>query len=625
MDRPKQRRILVIDDNESIHADFRKILVSAEGSEELASARAAFFDEAQAESSSGATYTVDSAYQGREGLDCVRAAIERGEPYSLAFVDMRMPPGWDGVQTIRELWKVDPDLQVVICTAFSDYTWNQMLDSLGRTDKLLILKKPFEPIEAQQVAGALTQKRDLMSMARLRTEDLEQLVQQRTLELYEAGERLNAQVLEARDYASALERTNEALKEANLAAEAATRAKSEFLANMSHEIRTPMTAILGYAELLRDPQLGSRERLEHLETIRRNGAHLLDVINDILDLSKIEAGRMTLERVACSPCALLTEVASTMRVRAKQKQLVFEVVYKGPIPEHIQSDPTRLRQILLNLAGNAVKFTRQGGVRIEVQLVRAAQADPLLEIAVVDTGIGMSPEQQAHLFHAFTQGDSSTTRRFGGTGLGLVISRRLALMLGGDIVVRSEAGQGSTFLLTLQTGSLAGVNLLINPSEAIRIAAGDPQRPAADPAPLHGRILLAEDGRDNQLLISFYLRKAGAEVVLADNGKVACELALRSRREGQPFDLVLMDMQMPVLDGYEAASELRGAGWEGPIVALTAHAMAGDRDKCIASGCNDYATKPVDREVLIELCRRLIGEPKPALPKRLVGEPDFLA
>ena len=390
--------------------------------------------------------------------------------------------------------------------------------------------------------------------------------------------------------------------EARRAAQEASRLKSEFLAHTSHEIRTPMTALVGYTELLGDPDLSPAERAEGLATIRRNGEHLMTIVNDILDLSKIESGRMTIERMACSPFALVAEVAAVLRPRAAHDGLDVEVGYRSPLPETIETDPTRLRQILLNLVGNAIKFTPRGSVRLEVGPVE----DTRLCFEVIDTGIGLDAEQQARLFTAFSQADASTTRRFGGTGLGLAISKRLAGMLGGDLRVRSVPGEGSTFTLTIDVGSLAGVRLLDRPPDVP--AAAERREPSAHaPQALRGRILLAEDGLDARRLLARHLRAAGAEVETAENGLVACELALRAAEAGAPYDLILMDMQMPELDGYAAAARLRAAGYRGPIVALTAHAMEDERARCLGAGCDGFAAKPILRRTLIEVARAYLA------------------
>ncbi len=427
--------------------------------------------------------------------------------------------------------------------------------------------------------------------------------------------------------ASRLDR--ERLRSALEQARAATQAKSEFLANMSHEIRTPMTAILGYTDLLLedgDPLRAPESRLEYINTIRRNGEHLLSIINDILDIAKIEAGKMTVESVAASPIQIVEDVVSLMGVRARGKNIALEVVYETSVPETIRSDPTRLKQVLLNLIGNAIKFTELGGVTVRVGLDGTHPAGPRLRFDVEDTGLGMTSEQVSRLFAAFEQADASTTRRFGGTGLGLRISKRLAEMLGGDITVTSEPGKGSVFTAVVATGPLDGVKLIDREKASLSVQEAPAPRPAA--APLRGaRILLAEDGPDNQRLISFHLRKAGAEVRVAENGRVAVEaLTADGTLEGPlahpaPFDLLLTDMQMPELDGYGATRLLRSKGCTMPIVALTAHAMAGDAEKCLQAGCDAYASKPIDRAKLIETCRSAIWDRVPNPAARPDGAP----
>ena len=396
----------------------------------------------------------------------------------------------------------------------------------------------------------------------------------------------------------------------------ANRAKTEFVANMSHEIRTPMTAIMGYADLLLDPDTSASERSTHIQTIRRNGEHLLSILNDILDLSKIEAGRMTIEDAPCSPAVILKEVASLMRVRAKEKGLFLEVLYQTPIPETIRTDPTRLRQIVVNLVSNAVKFTDKGGVRIVARCEGVGTASPVLVLEVVDTGIGMSAAQVAKVFEPFVQADSSATRRFGGTGLGLAICRRLSLVMGGDLVVESQPGRGSVFRFSVTTGSLSEVPMVSRVEEGIPSAPRGSVRNDVLLPEASCSVLLAEDGPDNQRLITTYLEKAGAHVSVAENGRIAVDRAMTASRAGKPFDVILMDMQMPVMDGYEATSLLRAQGYSGPVIALTAHAMTGDRERCLAAGCTEYLTKPIRREKLTSAVAEYARKAAPA-PKGL--------
>jgi signal transduction histidine kinase/AmiR/NasT family two-component response regulator len=395
--------------------------------------------------------------------------------------------------------------------------------------------------------------------------------------------------------------TMQGFYDTNRAARAATQAKTEFLANMSHEIRTPITAILGYTDLLLEPNLSDAERQDYLRTVRRNGRMLSDLIDNILDITKIEAGKLEVDRIRCSPWQMLADVAALMQVRADAKNLALVIDCRGPLPQTVCTDPLRLRQILVNLVGNAVKFTAAGEVRLVASLRNEAGREPALQFEVIDSGIGMTPEQLAAIFRPFVQADSSTSRRFGGTGLGLTISKRLAAALGGDIAVSSTPGKGSTFRLQVATGPLEGIPLSEFPSG---VAAET--LPRARPT-LHCRILLAEDGPDNQRLLSLVLQRAGAEVAVAESGQQAVEMALAhfpnwGRRHDDvllPYDLILMDIQMPGMDGYQATARLRQEGYSGPIIALSAHATTVAAERCIEAGCDDYLAKPIDRDALL--------------------------
>ena len=393
-----------------------------------------------------------------------------------------------------------------------------------------------------------------------------------------------------------------ALQDELNAAQHAILQKNDMLATLSHEVRTPMTAILGYVDLLQDcddEAEAAELRDEAIDTIRKSVQHLLQVINNTLDMSKLESGKLCVERIAMNPWAIVEDVVTLMMSPAQTKGLTVQACRSGRIPTQIASDPTRLRQILINLVSNAIKFTDSGKITIRVTSSEDAIRGRLIQFTVSDTGQGMSPEELATVaqFHAFQQANDSTTRKFGGSGLGLHISNAFANLLGGGIEVESQPGAGSTFKVT------------IGAYEAV-----DPVTPAADGTvhdsmlPLSGaRLLIAEDALDHQRLLKVILERAGAEVVIADNGVVALDVYRESIEQAKPFDAVLMDVEMPELDGHEATKQFRALGYRGPVIALTAHDSPADREHCYQAGCSDYAMKPINRKNLVSLVTRHVG------------------
>ncbi len=398
-------------------------------------------------------------------------------------------------------------------------------------------------------------------------------------------------------------RMEQALRKSEQQALQANLAKSEFLANMSHEIRTPMAAILGYADVLLG-HLKDPDNRNCVIIMKRNGEHLLNLINDILDLSRIEAGKLDVSTEAVKLPQLIGDIQSLMRVRAEEKNLDFEVEFNSAVPETIQTDPTRLRQVLINLIGNAIKFTDSGSVRLCVRLIHTTDL-ATIEFAVRDTGIGMSPEQQLRLFKPFSQGDSSVTRAYGGSGLGLAISNRLVQMLDGSLDVDSTLGVGSTFYVRLPLGSVSGIQLVV--PEMITLAVEGVSQTRKE-RHLTCRVLVVDDRRDVRHISQHFLENAGARVSTAEDGLQGINIALSARDNNEPFDVIVMDMQMPNVDGLQATAQLRSAGIEAPIIALTADAMKGDRERFINGGCDDYLSKPIDHVALVDLVGRYSQE-----------------
>jgi len=392
-------------------------------------------------------------------------------------------------------------------------------------------------------------------------------------------------------------RTIEAAIEARRRAEEADETKSRFLANMSHEIRTPLTAILGFSEILAGHDIPDTQRLNILDIIRRNGHLLLNIINDILDLSKVEAGKLDIELTNMALLRIVSDTKALLGLRAAEKGVKLTITSDSQIPSVIRTDPLRLRQILLNVIGNAIKFTEKGSVDVSIGLIPGANGTTKLAFTVKDTGIGIQKDQVERIFAPFSQADPSTTRKFGGTGLGLSLSKNLAKLLGGDVILQESTSHGSVFLVTIEPGTVEANSAHswdLTPESFINTSPG-----INAPNFENLSILLVEDSLDNQIIVSYFLQDTGASVVTANNGREGLAKALAGK-----FDVVLMDLQMPEMDGYVAVKELRRQGYTRPIVALSAYSMDEDRRRCLDVGFNSHLSKPIDRDLLLQTISR---------------------
>ncbi len=490
-----------------------------------------------------------------------------------------------GVTTVREGTFLCSPIEISGKTVAYLYLTNQRFSGLFDDDEVRIADY------LTSAAGAALEKADSFQKLQDLNQTLEARILERTMTVVQRSQELEKT-------ASQLQMTKEKLETAKEAAETANATKSEFLARMSHEIRTPITGILGFTELLlRGVVNNEQSRTSHLQTIHSNGTHLLNLLNDILDISKIEADKIVPECVPCSPTHLIGEVVTSLQAKAIQKNIGLQIQMDAPMPSAILSDPTRFRQIVSNLVSNAIKFTDEGGVTVQLDTQGPPASPTHLIVSVNDTGTGMTPSQLQKIFDPFTQADTSTTRKYGGTGLGLSISKRLADALGGSLTVWSELQVGTNFSFVLPLSVPNDVEML-SPGDAMIRAEGGQVKEFSRVVLPATRVLVVDDGETNRNLITLLLEDSGGVVFTATNGEDAIRQLISDQLD---VDLVLMDMQMPVMDGYTATSQLRAVGFSKPIIAITANAMQGDEVRCREAGCSGYLTKPIDLNALLHV------------------------
>lgn len=570
-----RQRILLVDDNESIHEDIESVLsINKNNSDmELRQLEDDLFGAssvAEPKVLAETIYDIDHAYQGEEAIRMVNRAKAEGDPYSLVFMDVRLPPGMNGIETIQKIWEDHPYTEIVICTAYSDYSWDQIVRNLGHTDTLLFMKKPFDITALKQTALTLTTKWNLRQETIAHTDKLENEVQDRTQEL------------------QLLVEEHKRMKDK---AERATATKSAFLATMSHEIRTPMNGVMGMNSLLLETELDPKQR-KLSEMVKKSADSLLRVVNDILDFSKIEAGKMDIEIVPFKVEEVVSDVIQNISFNAKKKALKIEYILDEELPDSLLGDPTRLKQLLLNFGSNAVKFTEKGSVTIRVGLSDKRGDQYTVKFSVEDTGLGIPEDKLGGIFDPFKQADASTTRKFGGTGLGLAICRQLAELMQGSVGVESELGQGSVFWFKVPLRQLSE-EFSANGSHEINPAT------AAGRLLTEMKVLVVEDDKMSQLVVLKFLENEGVLVDVVETGREAINAL-----EKTAYEAVLMDVQMPDMGGLEATEKIRKleeeTGKHIPIIMLTASAMPEDRENSNRAGADDFITKPIDKTKLLK-------------------------
>ncbi len=569
------RNILVIDDSAEIHNDFEKIFRKPIDTQELDSIMEDLFDEPSSPAGGARqfNYNLEHAYQGKQGVELAEAAVRANRPFALAFVDMRMPPGWNGLKTIEHLWKVDSQVQVVICTAYSDYSLEEITAAVGNTDKLLILKKPFDMMEVAQITAALSEKWVLSLRAEWKMEQLSGMVDSKTLELQQATDRIKRLAVEA---------------------ETASVLKSEFLSKMSHDMRTPINGIIGMSGLLLESQVPPDVR-EYTEIIYESSSILLSLLNAVIDFSQLESGRMTMECVDFDLITAVDELLDMLAFRAHEKNIELAYLVRPGVPSLVRGDPARIRQVLLNLVGNAVEFTHRGEIIIRLSLAEEDESSVTIRFEISDTGIGIPVKQQQRLLERFDQQLEPDGEGTGTKGLGLSLSHRLVSMMGGQIGLESEEEKGTTVWFT----AVFEKNRRSSYPSARKTASLDGKR-----------VLLVDSSATARRILRIQIESWGCRCAEAADAEQGLAMLASAVNENTPYDIALIYMRLSDMDGIMMGRAVKFDPTisQTPLVLLTLSGSGDEIHKARDLGFAAYLTKPVKYTYLRNCLEVVLGD-----------------
>ncbi len=571
-------RVIIIDDYTNIHKDFNTVFVQNSGPSELDYLENELFSKQldQVATENDYLYELTFASRGQEGTELIQKATEEGMPYMLAFVDMRMPTGWDGLETIEHIWKIDPDIQIVICTACNDYNWNDVTTKLGRSENLVILKKPFEMSELLQLTRILIDKWK-QSQKNLSSPSIHNKPNNQELDNSNSKERLST-----------------------------FSASTEMLKEVNQKLRTPMNSLMGYTDLLDQSNLDQQQK-DYINTIRDSGNSLLCIIDNVMDYYKIETGQLILDQTEFSLAAVARDICHMVKSQIDESSVELKCTLDPNIPDLFIGDPERLRQVLINLMSNAVKFTKAGQIELNIDVVREDQHEAVVKIKVNDSGAGIPEHKLKMIDEDLKRKESANHPKYEGIGLGLTISKNLVGLMFGHLEIESKDNHGSCFYFSIRLPKVAtkstdttDLDYESQENEALQYWSKKNSESAAN-------ILVFEDNPTNQKLMKVLLTRLGHNVDIASNGQEG----LKMFKQHSQYDIIFMDILLPGMEGFQVTQSIRQSGaTEIPIIAITANVLEYSRADCLSAGMNDYLSKPISLQHIIDVIQKWVYSPK---------------